>query len=188
MFIARALVFSTLIAEHFRFDPNWYRDGAIVGLVLSYYVVLRSVVGSKPELRQCQTRCWHCGIFFLTDPRNAGRCDLGCPFGCREAHRKQQSTLRSVDYYRQPEGKVKKCALNGRRRKTPALGQAALTDPLPWPPLILDYVRGVVSLIEGRRVLLSEVVAIHCLSTNTFSPPLIQSTTWTRAATMARKA
>ena len=35
-------------------------------------------------------------IFFLTDARNAGRQDLGCPFGCRQAHRRRQSTRRSV--------------------------------------------------------------------------------------------
>ena len=72
--------------------------------MLSYYVVLRSVVRLKPWLRKCLARCRHCGIFFLTHTRNAGRQDLGYPFGCREAHRKSQSTRRSVDYYRQPEG------------------------------------------------------------------------------------
>ena len=125
-------------------------------------MVLRSLVVSTPKLRRCQTRCWHCGIFFLTDPRNAGRRDLGCPFGCRQAHRRTQSTRRSVDYYRQPEGQVKKRALNSRRRVAPLASPAAppFHSPLPWPRPILEYVRGVVSVIEGRRVLLSEVVAM----------------------------
>ena len=92
----------------------------VAPLVLSYYVVLRSVLRLKPWLRKCLARCRHCGIFFLTDVRNAGRQDLGCPFGCRQAHRRRQSTRRSVDYYRQPEGKTKKRALNAQRRKTPA--------------------------------------------------------------------
>lgn len=134
----------------------------VAPLVLSYYVVLRSVVRLKPWLRKCLARCRHCGIFFLTDVRNAGRKDLGCPFGCREAHRKSQSTRRSVDYYRQPEGKTKKRELNARRCKTPPPPPPPVPKPapLPWPRRILEHVRVVSSLIEGRKVLLSEIVAM----------------------------
>lgn len=130
----------------------------VAALVLSYYVVLRSVLRVKPWLRKCLARCRHCGIFFLTDARNAGRQDLGCPFGCRQAHRRRQSTRRSVDYYRQPEGKTKKRALNARRRKTPPPLPRHKPASLPWPRPILDYVRVVVGLIEGRKVGLWEVV------------------------------
>lgn len=77
-------------------------------LVLAYYVELRSVMRKKPWLRKCQARCRHCGIFFLTDRCNAGREDLGCPFGCGREHRRRESTRRSVAYYREAEGKVKK--------------------------------------------------------------------------------
>lgn len=125
--------------------------------MLSYYVVLRSVLRLKPWLRKCLARCRHCGIFFLTDARNAGRQDLGCSFGCREHHRKSQSTRRSVAYYQEPEGKVKKRDLNARRRKTPAPPPPKPT-PLPWPRPILEYVCVVVGLIEGRKVRLWEVV------------------------------
>jgi hypothetical protein len=133
----------------------------VAPLVLSYYVVLRSVVRLKPWLRKCLTRCRHCRIYFLTHARNAGRQDLGCPFGCRESHRKGQSTRRSVAYYREPEGKAKKRALNARRRKTPLPPPPralAAAPPLPWPRGIVEYVRVVVGLIEGRKVLLSEIV------------------------------
>ena len=123
----------------------------------AYYVVLRSVLRLKLGLRKCLARCRHCGIFFLTHPRNAGRKDLGCAFGCREAHRRSQSTRRSVEYYRQPEGKAKKHQLNARRRKTPVAPPPKAT-PLPWPRPILDYVRVAVSLIEGRKVELWEIV------------------------------
>lgn len=128
-------------------------------MVLSYYVVLRSVLRIKPQLRKCLARCRHCGFFFLTDPRNAGRRDLGCPFGCRRAHRQRQSTQRSVAYYREPEGKVKKQALNARRRKTPR-------PPVPTNPVlselrpILQYICVMVGLIEGRPVALWEVVTM----------------------------
>jgi hypothetical protein len=132
----------------------------VASLVLSYYVVLRSVVRLKPWLRKCLARCRHCGIFFLSHARNAGRKDLGCPFGCREAHRKSQSTRRSVDYYRQAEGKLKKQALNARRRKNggPSAPSPSPPIPLPWPRWVVEYVRVVVSLIEGRRAGFGEVV------------------------------
>lgn len=126
--------------------------------MLSYYVVLRSVLRLKPWLRKCLARCRHCGIFFLTDVRNAGRKDLGCPFGCREHHRKRESTRRSVAYYREPEGQVKKHDLNARRRRSSPATPTSDPPPLPWPRPVLDYVRVVVSVIEGRRVLLAEVV------------------------------
>jgi hypothetical protein len=126
--------------------------------VLSYYVVLRSVLRLKPWLRKCLARCRHCGVFFLTDVRNAGRKDLGCPFGCREHHRKRESTRRSVAYYREPEGQVKKRDLNARRRRSSPATPTSDSPSLPWPRPILDYVRVVVSVIEGHRVLLAEVV------------------------------
>ncbi len=127
--------------------------------MLSYYVVLRSVLRLKPWLRKCLVRCRHCGIFFLADPRNAGRRDLGCPFGCSRAHRQKRSTQRSVAYYREPEGKIKKQALNARRRKSPAPS----APPSPVPPGLrpfLHYLCGVLGLIEGRPVGLWEVIAM----------------------------
>jgi hypothetical protein len=134
----------------------------VAALVLAYYVVLRSVVRAQPELRRCLTHCWRCGIFFLTDPRNQGRDHLGCPFGCQEAHRKSQSNQRSTDYYRDEEGKEKKRAQNAKRRKTPVPPAPPVEAPveaaLPWPRPILEYVRRVTSLIEGRPVSLAEVL------------------------------
>jgi hypothetical protein len=124
-------------------------------LVLSYYLVLRSVLRIKPWLRKCLARCRHCGIFFLTDPRNAGRRDLGCPFGCSRAHRRQQSTRRSVAYYREPEGKIKKQALNARRRKSSS--PSPPSNPVLPGGLFVRYLCVVLGLIEGRTVALWEV-------------------------------
>lgn len=70
---------------------------------------------SHPDLRRCAVECVHCGIRFLTDPRNAGRIDLRCPFGCGRHHRRQCSNQRSGDYYATPAGKAKKKRLNSRR-------------------------------------------------------------------------
>jgi hypothetical protein len=126
-------------------------------LVLAYYVVLRSVLRLKPWLRKCLARCRHCGIFFLADRRNAGRQDLSCPFGCSRAHRKRQSTRRSVAYYQEPEGKVKKHALNARRRKSPRRPEPPSLQP-PEPRPFLQYLCVVLGLIEGRPVQLWEVI------------------------------
>jgi hypothetical protein len=139
----------------------------VAALVGQYYLLLRSVLRTKPLLRRCQVRCRHCRIYFLTHPCNAGRKDLGCPFGCRSAHRKQQSTVRSVAYYRDPIGKKKKRGLNGKRAKPksddsrPAAWPAAAkleSGSGRWNQLMLEYVRMLVSLIEARSVSLTEIV------------------------------
>ena len=137
-------------------------------LVLQYYVLLRSVLRAKPPLRRCLARCRHCRIFFLTHPCNGGRKDLGCPFGCRGVHRKRQSTVRSVAYYRDALGKNKKRALNARRRRPKADGDRPTSCPgsvpvpgkssIRWNLLMVEYVRMVVSLIEARSVSLTEIV------------------------------
>ena len=105
-------------------------------LVQEYYFVLRGVLRAqpRPRLRPCLTRCRHCHIFFLTHPRNAGRRDLRCPFGCRETHRKRESTKRSVAYYRGEDGKECRRRRDGNRQFT---GMAAASPPLsvsPQPP------------------------------------------------------
>ena len=148
------------IRAHFHFRLDWYRDGEVRALVKQYYVVLRSVLRSRPDLRRCLSRCRHCGIFFLTHPRNAGRSDLRCPFGCREAHRKQRSTERSVAYYGTTEGKVKKKMQNGKRAEGGVRADA--NPPVPeateFPAGMVRYVAMVASLIEGRPVSEEEIV------------------------------
>jgi len=126
---------------------------------------VRSVVRTRPHLRRCLTRCRHCRIFFVTHRRNAGRQDLSCPFGCQDAHRKQQSTQRSVDFYRQHPDK--KRTQNAKRRavRPPEAEQAApeavpgagAMDP-PWPEPLVEHVRVVVGLIEHRKVTPEEIL------------------------------
>ena len=147
------------IQAHFHVGRDWYRQGKACGLVKQYYVVLRSVLRSRPDLRRCLSRCRHCRIFFLTDPRNAGRRDLRCPFGCREAHRRRCSTARSVAYYATAEGKVKKKMQNGKR--VPRGVRADAVAPAKGPELragIVRYVAMVASLIEDRRVSEAEML------------------------------
>src|SRR5205085_3039916 len=158
--------FATRIAEHFEFRAGWYRRGAVAALVSEYYLLLRSVLRAKPHLRACLSRCRHCRIFFLTHPRNAGRHNLRCPFGCREAHRKQQSTQRSVAYYRDPQGRKKKCDLNQRRaskvaadrpRPVRSVTSTPKNDSAKGSQPMVEHVRMVVSLIEARSVSMKEI-------------------------------
>ena len=154
------------IQETFQFGPGWYRDGGVRDLVLQYYYTLRSVLRANPYLRRCLTHCRHCRIIFLTHPCNAGRKDLGCPFGCREAHGKRSSNKRSTAYYQTPEGKFKKKIQNQKRSKVEApavnaseqagnnLGQLEHKVGAP----MLSYLRMVISLIEGRRVSAAEIL------------------------------
>lgn len=158
----------------------------MAAVVLDYYLVLRSVLRDKPHLRACLTRCRHCRIFFLTSPSNAQRFPrVSCPFGCRKAHRRKESTRRSTEYNHSPEGKRKKSALNQKRRaptQAPVelatlpedvappvdldnppkvVGEKApelKPHPITWDELLIEYVRMVSSLIEGRWVSRKEVL------------------------------
>ncbi len=93
--------------------------------------------------------------------REVGRKDLGCPFGCREAHRKQQSSRRSVQFYR--EHKDRKQLQNSKRRKAGLAekeehAQSGEAVPGSWPEPLVEHVRVVVSLIEARGVSREEIV------------------------------
>jgi hypothetical protein len=155
------------IQGYFQFGPGWYCGSEVRDLVLQYYFVLRSVLRANPCLLRCLTRCRHCRIFFLTHPCNAGRKDLGCPFGCQDAHRKQDSTKRSVEYYRTPEGKFKKKIQNGKRgvvaqasinHYEQAGSRLVLQERKFSAPVLCCYLRMVISLIEGRRVSAAEIL------------------------------
>ena len=118
---------TTRIAEYFQFKRDWYRAAEVTALVLEYYVVLRSLPRTKPHLPVCLARCRHCGIYFPTHRRNAGRRDLGCIFGCREAHRRKASTQRSVAYYQADPGKKQR--QNAKRpRRAAAQAKATAID------------------------------------------------------------
>lgn len=158
--------------------------------MLEYYVVLRSVLRAKPYLRRCPTRCPHCGIFFLTHPCNRKQRGLiRCPFGCRSEHRRRKAVGRSSAYYSDQAGKEIKKQLNQRRcRLLPrrgSKGRATRSRRKPPPakpclangrsvrpnPVILQHVRMVVSLIEGRRVsrrqvqlMLTKILRQHTLT------------------------
>jgi hypothetical protein len=97
-------------------DDDWYSGGEVCRIVLEYYFALRSLLRDKPKLRRLLTRCRHCGIFFIAHPRNVGREDLGCPFGCAGLHRRRGSDERSTAYNRSPMGKLKRAKHEEERR------------------------------------------------------------------------
>lgn len=107
--------FAIAIEKFFSVRADWHQDDRVRPLVRQYQTALNSVLQSHPELRGCAAYCMDCGIRFLTHPRNAGRRNLRCPFGCREHHRRAQSCQRSTAYYQTAAGKAKKKRLNGRR-------------------------------------------------------------------------
>jgi len=159
--------FAIRIQEHFEFDPSWYHGSGVRELVLEYYYVLRSVLRRKPHLRPCVSRCRHCGIFFLTHPRNAGRRDLRCPFGCREAHRRKRATQRSTAYYQTENGKVKKKRHNAKRGRTtdpstepekPEDKEADEAADLEFDEGMVEHLRVQTSLIEEREVTREETI------------------------------
>ena len=115
----------------------------------------------KPHLRKCLTRCRHCHILFFTHPRNAGRSDLGCPFGCREAHRRKSSIERSTEYYQSKEGKIKKRFLNANRSQKSRLAESD-RDKNGIDDATVHHIRMVTSLLEGRSVGLAEIYDMLC--------------------------
>jgi hypothetical protein len=158
-------VFAIRIQEHFRFEVEWYRTGEVAGLVLQYYALLRSVLRTRPKLRQCLTRCWHCGINFIVAACNAGR-KLGCPFGCAWEHRRREWRRTSAEYYEDPDGKRRKSKHNQRQRDRRKAAGAAEKEAQEQPEeskeeiasALVGYVQRVVSAIERRRVSREEIL------------------------------
>jgi hypothetical protein len=118
---------------------------------------------SNPHLRRHLKRCRHCRIFFLTESSNITRTDLGCPFGCSALNRKREASRRSAAYYRTKEGRRKKRALNQRRylvypakESEPESKEDAMAEENSEESII-EHVRMVTSLIEGREVSLDEI-------------------------------
>jgi hypothetical protein len=127
-------------------------------LVRSYYAQIRSLLRERPDLRPCLKRCRHCRILFFTHPRNAGRADLCCGFGCRAAHRRRRDTRRTAAYYREhPEKKRRQNRKRYLLAERAEPGSGALPPAEPAAPIV-HHVRLIVSLIERRRVGLDEIV------------------------------
>lgn len=91
-----------------------------------------AILRAPRGLAVCAVRCHRCGIRFLTHPRNAGREDLHCEFGCRELHRRELANARSKKHYQTAKGWWNKKLLNGKRSAAAAKGQQE-TSPAVTP-------------------------------------------------------
>ena len=118
-------------------------------------------------MRKCLTRCRHCQILFFTHPRNAGRNDLGCPFGCRDVHRRQNAIRRSTEYYRSKEGKIKKRRLNAARSEPKRISEHVQNEKRYDDEVshqvditTIGHLQLVTSLVESRWVGLEEIFSM----------------------------
>jgi hypothetical protein len=109
-------------------SPDWYSRGEVAQLVQEYCVVLDSVLRDKPEMHRLLAWCRHCGIPFIAHPCNAGRVDLGCPFGCAGFHRHRNSNVRSAKCNRKPETKRKRFLRRKQTLAALAAGHPAAED------------------------------------------------------------
>lgn len=166
--------FVIAIAEFFAFREDWHLEGRVNPLVRQYQNRLESILRDHPHLSECVTHCVHCGIRFLTDPRNAGRTDLRCPFGCREHHRRQASNHRATAYYGTEHGKRKKEIQNARRKQEGARRQGPSCSganeptesrppescrPRPAPQAIPRELLTDIQLVLDAVVLTPEIIA-----------------------------
>lgn len=145
-FNRRSAAFSVTLAEVYSFREDWHQGACASLLIRQYQVALDAAIEHRPELQGCAVACRHCGIRFLTHPRNARRKDLRCPFGCRKHHSRQSANERSRLHSQSDSAKRKKKRLNGKRsqhgcevlvapvcdvdehRLAAAVGQAAIAD------------------------------------------------------------
>lgn len=99
-------------------------------------MALDGVLSAHREFGGCVTVCCHCGIRFLTHPRNTGRQDLRCPFGCGRHHCRQRANQRSRKHYQTADGRRNKKRLNGKRSQHSSAspdGEAESPDSLSQP-------------------------------------------------------
>ena len=108
--------FVIAVEKVFSFREDWHLDDRAKPVVRHYQTALDSILKSDSDVERCVTHYVHCRIRFLTHPRNAGRRDLRCPFGCRDHHRRQRSSQRSTAYYQTVPGRCKRKRLNVTRR------------------------------------------------------------------------
>lgn len=125
--------FVVAIEECFSFCQDWHQDARAQPLLQEYQRALDSILQSHPEFQPCAVYCRSCGIRFLTHPRNAGRVNLRCPFGCRQHHRRQASRQRSTAYYQTVVGRRKKKGLNAAR-PCGGCSPGCPQQPEPAPP------------------------------------------------------
>lgn len=141
------------LRERYSTGASWYHSSICKFLAFGYYQALRRAMLACTDLRKFLCRCRFCRIYFLTTPSNRGREDLGCPFGCADSHRHTKSNKRSHEYYKTPEGKVKKKELNRRRGDSKAKQSVSKKERNSF----IFYLHYIMTQIEHNRFLISAV-------------------------------
>jgi len=129
------------IQIHFEFVPDWHKKKQVIHLVSEYYCLLFLICKENPKLSKCIVRCKFCQIYFISHFCTANRNDLGCPFGCQEANRKQKSNIRSSEYYRNNKDKKKKQnqnRYNGSSKKKPKKNK--INPTFRYLHIIISYI------------------------------------------------
>jgi len=146
------------IQLHFEFIPDWHKKAQVSPFVSEYYCLLFLICKDNPKLSKCIVRCKFCQIYFITHFCNAGRNNLGCPFGCQEANRKEKSNARSSKYHRKHKDKKKKLNQNRyshsskKNRKKPKVNNT------------FRYLHIIISYIEKRIISFEEILSLIILS------------------------
>ena len=107
--------FALAVRETFTFLPNWHQTESSNPLVRQYQAALDAMLVTHSHMATCVAICRHCGIRFLSHPRNVNRQDLLCPFGCRDHLRRQASRERSRKFRQSDSARRKKKLLNAKR-------------------------------------------------------------------------
>lgn len=137
------VVFVIALSKCFSFRRDWHRDDRASPLVRQHQNAIDEVLKADPKLQRCDTCCRHCGIRFVTHPRNAGRKDLRCPFGCRQHHQREAARARSRKYNQTAGGQKRKKVFNIRRslasqaprRQEPSPSSSVLPTPVRPTPV-----------------------------------------------------
>jgi hypothetical protein len=139
---------------------RWYLAERVKPHYNAYLLALNTELESHEEYWNLAKHCFTCGIKFLCDPRNKGRHDLCCPYGCRGVRKRRKGNERSMRYYQSYDGKQNKKDLNARAY---LLG---LKKPKP-PPVyrekfrfrhsFLLYLRKIILLLDRKLMGFKEI-------------------------------
>lgn len=103
-------------------------------------------------------KCARCDIEFLTSVANRRRDDLRCPFGCRQARKKEQNRKRGRKNYETQNGKEAKQRRNRKRylksHSPPREVPPKLPSEVPfrWSPEIILYLFWIIRTVLGYPI------------------------------------
>jgi len=160
------------IHDQYKDAVDWYSKIPKKPLVSEYFRLIKLIIETIPVFEGCLIYCKRCQIPFITHPCNAKRKDIGCPFGCREAIHKINLKQRSDKYNKSEKGKRNKRLLNEKRclkesQENPvttfSMNSNSTDNNAPVKKsesVIYSYLISILSLLEGRRISMNEILAL----------------------------